>query len=90
MEKGARAFFAFLFTERLFTTISEPGTGYGLAARCILTRKAAVDSKHTELAVKGTEYSPAEPGLAVPCPAGYRTVGNTVDSTGKIKKEEAW
>ena len=23
-----RAFFAFLFTERLFTTISEPGTGY--------------------------------------------------------------
>ena len=22
------AFFAFLFTERLFTTISEPGTGY--------------------------------------------------------------
>ena len=24
-----RAFFAFLFTERLFTTISEPGTGYG-------------------------------------------------------------
>ena len=22
-----RAFFAFLFTERLFTTISEPGTG---------------------------------------------------------------
>ena len=62
----------------------------GLAARCILTRKAAVDSKHTELAVKGTEYSPAEPGLAVPCPAGYRTVGNTVDSTGKIKKEEAW
>ena len=25
-----RAFFAFLFTERLFTTISEPGTGYVL------------------------------------------------------------
>ena len=49
-----------------------------------------MDSKHTELAVKGTEYSLAEPGLAVPCPAGYRTVGNTVDSTGKIKKEEAW
>jgi len=47
-------------------------------------RKAAVDSKHTELAVKGTEYSPAEPGLAVPCPAGYRTVGNTVDSTVAI------
>ena len=23
-----RAFFAFLFTERLFTIISEPGTGY--------------------------------------------------------------
>ena len=23
-----RAFFAFLFTGRLFTTISEPGTGY--------------------------------------------------------------
>ena len=23
-----RAFFAFLFTERLFTPISEPGTGY--------------------------------------------------------------
>ena len=23
-----RAFFAFLFTEQLFTTISEPGTGY--------------------------------------------------------------
>ena len=49
-----------------------------------------MDSKHTELAVKGTEYSPAEPGLAVPCPAGHRTVGNTVDSTGEIKKEEAW
>ena len=61
----------------------------GLAARCILTRRAAVDSKHTELAVKGTEYSPAEPGLAVPCPAGYRTVGNTVDSTGEIKKRRS-
>ena len=48
-----------------------------------------MDSKHTELAVKGTEYSPAEPGLAVPCPAGYRTVGNTVDSTGEIKKRRS-
>ena len=25
---GGGAFFAFLYTERLFTTISEPGTGY--------------------------------------------------------------
>lgn len=61
----------------------------GLAARCILTRRAAVDSKHTELAVKGTEYSPAEPGLAVPCQVGYRTVGNTVDSTDEIKKRRS-
>ena len=49
-----------------------------------------MDSKHIELAVKGTEHSPAEPGLAVPYPPGYRAVGNTVDSTGEIKKEEAW
>ena len=27
---GPRAFSAVLFTERLFTTISEPGTGYNL------------------------------------------------------------
>ena len=27
-----RAFFAFLFTERLFTTISKPGTGYVFSA----------------------------------------------------------
>ena len=67
-------------TECSFWTLK--GGQPGVAAKCILTRRAAVDSKHTGLAVKGTEYSPAEPGLAVPCPAGYRTVGNTVDSTG--------
>ena len=31
-----RAFFAFLFTERLSTTISEPGTGYYLHCICFL------------------------------------------------------
>ena len=29
-----RAFFAFLFTERLFTTISEPETGYRSYSAC--------------------------------------------------------
>ena len=28
LSDSSRAFFSFLFTERLFTTISEPGTGY--------------------------------------------------------------
>ena len=72
---------AFEHQDRMFLLNTERGQP-GVAAKCILTRRAAVDSKHTGLAVKGTEYSPAEPGLAVPCPAGHRTVGNTVDSTG--------
>ena len=36
-----RAFFAFLFTERLFTTISEPGTGY--PDYCFLVKINAAD-----------------------------------------------
>ena len=34
-----RAFFAFLISERLSTTISEPGTGYGEWDRVILSKK---------------------------------------------------
>ena len=48
---------------------------------------SAVDSTHTgPLPPEGTEHTLAEPGIAVAWSAGYRTVGNTVDSTGKKKK----
>ena len=42
-----RAFFAFLFTERLFTTILQPGTGYLKSCACVVFYFFPGNSKKT-------------------------------------------
>ena len=49
-----RAFFAFLFTERLFNTISEPGTGYmvlGFLTKKFLVPPIYIADHHPTLAL---------------------------------------